>query len=141
MDMELKELSSLRSDSFKNQILDELNTKYFSIRMEIEKREEKLMNKVEKWEEMLEQQRVRISDLFNKNYETKDLVGVIEEKMRKESLSECAHVLKQTEVYKTMIMQLQAEIESTFQFKDFMNCRLDALDNSLKWQGKRIFEH
>jgi hypothetical protein len=35
--------------------LDELNTKYFSLRMEIEKREDKLMNKVEKWEEMLEQ--------------------------------------------------------------------------------------
>lgn len=94
MDMELKELSSLRSDSFKNQILDELNTKYFSLRMEIEKREDKLMNKVEKWEEMLEQQRVRISDLFNKNHECKELVGILEEKMRKESLSECAHILK-----------------------------------------------
>ena len=76
MDMELKELSSLRSDSFKNQILDELNTKYFSLRMEIEKREDKLMNKVEKWEEMLEQQRVRISDLFNKSQECKELVVI-----------------------------------------------------------------
>jgi hypothetical protein len=39
MDSELRELNSQRSESFKFKVFEEINAKYFALKMESEKRE------------------------------------------------------------------------------------------------------
>lgn len=62
MFVEIKDLSSMKTESFKHEIIRDLNTKYFEIKLQHEKREQLLINQVQNLDEKLDRQRLRVDD-------------------------------------------------------------------------------
>lgn len=112
-------------------MIEMINTKYFQLKLEHEKREAVLLNSTHNLDERIKLQDVRIQD-------THQIINQFESKLKeqrdylqKETLSNVKIVSQKLESIKHAIVNQQDEVTELFKFKNLVSLRMESYHNLL----------
>ena len=131
-DQRLNELNTDKVESFKYKVMEDLNSKYYAIKMECEKREQLLLNSMNLFDEKVDHLKGRISGINAQLKTQDDRFDEVFARIRREIKQGDLDMRDMIQSVRGEARQLSNDFKETTNFIDFTNLRIDSFANVLQ---------